>query len=117
MTLLDQLQQTYEECRAPGWDGYGAEPVSDATYQRVREIMSRWPADAMPPTFGAEPDGCITVEWYGSKGILSVSINETAIIGAHSGSLRLSIDADPIKCFSRMVDVLFGSANSEQISR
>jgi hypothetical protein len=29
--VFDELLKTFEECREPDWDGYGARPVLDAT--------------------------------------------------------------------------------------
>jgi hypothetical protein len=31
--VVEELLKTFEECREPDWDGYGAQPVLDTTYQ------------------------------------------------------------------------------------
>jgi hypothetical protein len=39
MTAFDELFQTYQKCREPNWDGYGAQPVSDETYRLAVEFL------------------------------------------------------------------------------
>lgn len=74
--LFDELFETFEECREPNWDGYGAQPVSDETYRLAYEFLTALPLDTPAPSVGAEPDGHLTVEWYRSpERTLSVSIS------------------------------------------
>jgi hypothetical protein len=74
--VLSELLQTVWECRDPNWDGYGAEPVSDITYQFAQQFLKALPLGTSAPTIGAEPDGHLTVEWYRSpRRTLSVSIS------------------------------------------
>ena len=30
--MFEELLKTFQECREPDWDGYGAEPVREQTY-------------------------------------------------------------------------------------
>ncbi|MEW6363672.1 MAG: hypothetical protein AB1714_03425 [Acidobacteriota bacterium] len=70
-----ELFRVYEECQNAGWDGHGAAPVSEATYEQAREFLEALPLGAPGPSFGAEADGHITMEWYGGpRRTLSVSI-------------------------------------------
>jgi len=74
--VFGELAQTVEECREPNWDGYGAQPVSDITYQLAQKFLVALPLGTPRPSIGAEPDGHLTVEWYRSpRRTLSVSIS------------------------------------------
>lgn len=77
LAAAEELWSVWNECRAPNWDGYGAQPVSRATYLKAFEFLKSLPLNCPPPSFGAEPDGELTVEWYREpKRVLSISINE-----------------------------------------
>src|SRR5262245_53751504 len=70
------LARVYEECLVPNWDGYNAMPITDDTYRLTYELLEALPLSTPPPSFGAEPDGHITLEWYCSpKRTLSVSVS------------------------------------------
>jgi hypothetical protein len=74
--VFGELFQTLEECREPNWDGYGAQPVSETTYQLTQKFLEALPLGTPAPSIGAEPDGHLTVEWYRSpQRTLSVSIS------------------------------------------
>ena len=74
--VFDELLKTFEECRGPNWDGYGAQPVLDTTYQLAQEFLEMLPPGTPVPSVGAEPDGHLTVEWHRSpQWTLSVSIS------------------------------------------
>ena len=74
--VLSELLQTVIECRDSNWDGYGAEPVSDVTYQFAQQFLRSLPLGISAPTIAAEPDGHLTVEWYRSpRRTLSISIS------------------------------------------
>ena len=73
---FNHLYQVFMECRNPNWDGYGAHAVSDDTFQLAYNFLTSLPLGTPPPSFGAEPDGDITIEWYQSpRKTLSVSIS------------------------------------------
>jgi len=74
--LFEELLKTFEECREPDWDGYGAQPVLDTTYQLAQKFLEMLPPGTPLPSVGAEPDGHLTVEWHRSpQWTLSVSIS------------------------------------------
>ena len=74
--VFEELLKTFEECRQPNWDGYGARPVLDTTYQLAQKILEALPPGTPAPSIGAEPDGHLTVEWHrSSQWTLSVSIS------------------------------------------
>ena len=77
--LFEELLETFEECRQPNWDGYGAQPVHEKTYHLAHQFLAALPLSTPLPSIGAEPDGHITVEWYRSpERTLSVSISPDA---------------------------------------
>jgi len=73
---FEELLKTFEECREPNWDGYGAQSVREETYDLAHQFLAALPLSTSVPSIGAEPDGQITVEWYRSpQRTLSVSIS------------------------------------------
>jgi hypothetical protein len=73
---FEALFQTFEECREPNWDCYGAQPVREETYDLAHQFLTALPLSTPVPSIGAEPDGQITVEWYRSpRQTLSVSVS------------------------------------------
>lgn len=88
---LNELCQVYQECRNSDWDGYNAYPVLPDTVSLAHEVLSSLPLGTPSPSFGAEPDGHITMEWHHSPfRTLSISISPekklhfAALIGANS---------------------------------
>lgn len=59
-----ELCNNFLDGREEGWDGYGAQPVSDAAFVRskrfLKQCLGRYPA----PVSGATPGGSLTFEWY-----------------------------------------------------
>lgn len=73
---FDGLNQVYEDCLEPNWDGYSAMPVSEATYQLAYQFLEALPLGAPLPSCGAEPDGQLTLEWHRSpRWTLSISMS------------------------------------------
>jgi hypothetical protein len=76
--VFEELLKTFEECREPNWDGYGAQSVREETYDLAHQFLRALPLSTPVPSIGTEPDGHITVEWYRSpQRTLSVSIIPT----------------------------------------
>jgi hypothetical protein len=74
--VFEELLKTFEECRQPNWDGYGAQSVREETYHLTHQFLTALPLGILVPSIGAEPDGHLTVEWYRSpERTLSVSIS------------------------------------------
>ena len=73
--IRQQLADVWEECSQADWDGHGAEPVSWDAYAIAERFLRSLPLGSPTPSIGAEPDGCITVEWRPSRRrTLSVSV-------------------------------------------
>lgn len=76
-----ELEKTFKETNSPNWDGYGALPVSQLSYHYANKILKALPFGTETPTFCADPDGQLTMEWYRSPNkILSISIDPTSQI-------------------------------------
>lgn len=74
--VVDELKQVYAECLEPNWDGYGARPMSETTYQLAYQFLDALPLGLPLPSIGAEPDGHLTLEWhYSPRWTLSVSVS------------------------------------------
>lgn len=73
--LREELASVWEECKKPGWDGYGALPVTEEALLNAFTFLRSLPLGFPRPYIGAEPDGEITLEWHHSaKRTLSVSV-------------------------------------------
>ena len=74
--VLKELGAVAEECGTSNWDGYGAEPVSEAAYKLARRFLEALAPGTHRPSIGAEPDGQMTMEWHRSAHhTLSVSVS------------------------------------------
>lgn len=101
---FDELAEVYEECRQPGWDGYGALPVENETLRGAYTLIESLPLGFPRPSISAEPDGQLTFEWYKSPArTLSVSVDPDGFLhyaglyGASKryGTLDYSLSAPP----------------------
>jgi len=73
---FDELYHVYKECSESNWDGHNATPVTEATYRLAQQFLEALPLSTPAPSFGAEPDGHITLEWHRSpRRTLSLSIS------------------------------------------
>jgi hypothetical protein len=78
MTVIidNEIIQTWQDCKSPNWDGYGAFPVQEKTLTHARAFIQALPLEALPDSVGAEPDGHLTLEWYQNpRWTLSLSVN------------------------------------------
>ena len=79
--VFDELCSVAEECCNPGWDGYSAVPITEETIKKAEQFLMTLPWGISPPSIGAEPDGCLTFEWYKSSiHVLSISISEDGFL-------------------------------------
>ena len=72
-----ELYQLSADCSEPNWDGYGAQPVSEAAYRNAFRFLENLPLGAEVPSPGVYSDGELTFEWYrGPRCTLSISVSE-----------------------------------------
>ena len=60
----DDISIVWDDVREPNWDGYGAIPVAREALRNARLLIDSLPGDLPAPSFGAEPDGHLTLEWH-----------------------------------------------------
>jgi len=61
--LSSELDDIYNECSVPNWDGYGAKPAYRSVRKTVEKFLDALPVDIMDPEIGADPDGEISLDW------------------------------------------------------
>jgi hypothetical protein len=75
-SAFTELMELWDDCKTPSWDGYNAFPVEEKTVKNTWDVIKALPLGYPLPSFGAEPDGHITLEWYLNPcWILSVSVS------------------------------------------
>ena len=67
---MAELADVIRECSEPGWDGYGAKPVTPGAAEHMRVFLDAVPRRLPKADFSADPDGCLTAEWSVVKKIL-----------------------------------------------
>lgn len=61
---LESLNEVYEECLEPNWDGYGAAAISPEAYFEASKLLRIIPTSFPMPEILPEPEGEIGLEWY-----------------------------------------------------
>jgi hypothetical protein len=79
--VIDELAETWAECRVPNWDGYDAYPVKASTLNYTYAVIQALPLGFPLPSVGAEPDGHLTLEWYRHRHwTISVSVSPEGVL-------------------------------------
>src|SRR6266496_153381 len=60
---IDELAEVYLEAVEPGWDGYGAQPISERVLENAVAFLCRLPQDLPMPEVSADAQGEIHFEW------------------------------------------------------
>lgn len=71
--LLELMLSTLDECLMPGWDGYGAAPVSPDAVQEALAFLRALPAYVALPDIVPEPSGAVGLEWSAGNRTFVVS--------------------------------------------
>ena len=86
-----EIQRVRDKCSQPNWDGCGAAPVSDGSVEKALVLIRTLSMDTLPTGYGADPDGCIALEWHHSTAsTLSVSVSS-------GGTLHWAAIIGPVK--------------------
>lgn len=73
--VLDELDEVRSESSSPGWNGYGALPLSPSAYIFARIFLNALPTTAPYPEVSADPDGEVALDWFFGEGkALTISI-------------------------------------------
>ena len=76
-TVLSALAEAAEEACVEDWDGYGALPALDGAVESAATFIRALPSSVMRPEVAVDPDGEISLEWFGGKDqIFSISFGE-----------------------------------------
>lgn len=67
-TALEGLRDTLLEATQPGWNGYGARPVTAAAAVRALQFISLFPTTLPPPDVSADANGRLHFEWHPGPG-------------------------------------------------
>src|SRR6266436_2416663 len=98
--IFDDLSSAADVAREPGWDGYGAEPISHEAFTLAYRFAESLPLGTPAPAITPEPDGQLAFEWYRSPHrTLSVSVSP-------EGDLHYSALLAPNKTYG--TEVFFG---------
>lgn len=70
------LVEAVLEASVPNWDGYGALPTDNVTFQQAVRFLRALPTAIPDPEIGVDPSGQITFEWYrGPRRVFTVSLH------------------------------------------
>jgi hypothetical protein len=73
---LDELFDLLHSGQNPGWDGYGALPISHESYRLAYQLIENLPLGTPMPSVSADPDGHVSLEWFHSpRRLLSISVS------------------------------------------
>jgi len=76
-----ELLETYSDCSAPNWDGYGAQAVKPDAVIEALHLVGVVPREVTMPAVCPEPDGYIGLEWHDKRGkTFVVSLNGSSEI-------------------------------------
>ena len=78
---IDELGDAYLEALEPGWDGYGAQSVSEEVLKNAAAFLCALPQDLPMPDVSADAQGEIHFEWFSNPyRTLSVSIGPSGVL-------------------------------------
>lgn len=74
--IIKSLNHVFTETCVENWNDEGAMAVTYDTFQKACEFINFLPKILPEPEISADPDGEISIEWYGKNNrVFSVSIN------------------------------------------
>jgi hypothetical protein len=74
------IEEIFERCRAPNWDGEGASPISQVAVAEAQLLLLTLPIKFPLPEIFPETTGAIALEWYQAPGrryVATFSGNQT----------------------------------------
>lgn len=78
--LIKRLNQIFNKAKVADWDGDGAEPISDSTYNNAIKLLYVLPTSLPPPEILPDSDGYIEFEWQSSGRNFSLYITDTNLV-------------------------------------
>ncbi len=78
---ISTLEEIFEECNEPNWDGYGAKPIASAAYNEALKLLDKVAPSVPMPEIVPEPSGGIGLEWRTARrSIFTISLSGSNII-------------------------------------
>lgn len=74
VNAIRELESAYEQCRTGNWDGEGAAPITEATYQEAVKFLELLPFTVATPEIVPEPNGSLGFEWSRNHKVFVVSV-------------------------------------------
>lgn len=75
------LESACLEAAVENWDGYGAEPVDRAAYERARVFLRALPVTAPDPEISVDPDGEVSFTWQREpRKVFSISVGRSRLV-------------------------------------
>ena len=75
LTALSELWRLAIDCAEPDWDGAGSRPIDPDAVIKVEDFVRALPIGFPAPTFAAEPDGSVSLDWIISRSrLFSLSV-------------------------------------------
>lgn len=73
---LDELDAMRTEASRQGWDGYGGQPVSSASYDQAKALLEALPTTSAFPEISVAADGDVALDWFfGPRQALTLTIS------------------------------------------
>jgi hypothetical protein len=70
------IEEIWQECQSPSWDGYGARAVPIGAKTRAQRFVDLLPYRLPAPDPAADPDGDVSLLWdFGPGHVFSVSVS------------------------------------------
>lgn len=112
--LRNELAEVWRECQQANWDGYDALPVSRDVLSYMYQFLEALPFGFPPPSINADPQGCLSVEWYRNpRRVLSVAVSDdgslhyAALLGANKACGTETFDGDIPKNILNLVQRVY----------
>lgn len=100
------LEEVVTACSQPDWDGYGARPISQASYVAARAFLDALPMWLPVPDIVPESDGEIAIEWdIEPNRIFSVSIGADGTLN-YAGLLGDGVERHGVEKFDDVVPAI-----------
>lgn len=65
---FESLEQIWQKCQSPNWDGEDAEPIAREAISEARALLVSLPSSVKMPDIFPEASGSIAFEWYRAQG-------------------------------------------------
>ncbi len=79
---IDTLLALYKKYSKPDWDGYLANPITQATHLNAEQFLEQLMSQGLPvPSFSPTPDGRIKFEWKApNEDLYGLSIGDESVV-------------------------------------